>query len=49
MYNIYDVIDAGYTLEPLECIFCGSHEVTYLQYIQDAQCSNCGKWQLEEN
>ena len=48
-YTIYDVIKTECNLEPLKCIFCGSHEVTYEQYVGDAYCANCGKWQLEDN
>ena len=29
------------------CVFCGSHEVTYHQYIGDSYCSECGEWQSE--
>ena len=47
-YTIHDVLDAGYNLTPLVCLDCGSHEVTYLQYVGDAQCAECGKWQLED-
>jgi hypothetical protein len=46
-YTVHDVDRAGYTLEPLRCLFCGSPEVTYHQYIHDARCENCGKWQKE--
>lgn len=37
----------GYTLEPLKCIFCGSLEVTFLQYVAggSGQCGTCGEWQ----
>ena len=49
-YDIQDVIDAGYTLEPLKCRFCGSeHDVTYNQYVNDALCEVCGKWQIEDS
>jgi len=47
-YDIQDVVSAGYTLEPIQCRFCQSPEVTYHQYIGDAYCNECGKWQLEE-
>jgi hypothetical protein len=47
-YNIQDVINAEFTLEPLQCSFCGSLEVTYLQYVGDAQCAICGEWQTDE-
>ena len=46
-YNVQDVINAECTLEPLKCRFCGSFEVTFVQYLGDAQCAECGKWQLE--
>lgn len=47
-YTVHDVIDAECTLEPMVCLFCGSTEVTYLQYVGDAQCGECGKWQIED-
>ena len=47
-YTVEDVQKVGYNLEPLTCIFCGSTEVTYLQYISDGQCGECGKWQIED-
>lgn len=46
-YTVEDVIAAEYTLEPLCCKHCGSREVTYHQYIGDAYCADCGRWQLE--
>lgn len=46
-YDVQDVINVSYNLEPIKCRFCGSLEVDYLQYIGDAFCSECGKWQLE--
>ena len=49
-YDVQDVIDAGYTLEPLKCRFCASeHDVTYNQYVNDALCEVCGKWQIEDS
>ena len=48
-YDVQDVINAGYNLEPLKCRYCESLEVTYMQYIGDAQCSGCGEWQLGED
>ena len=45
-YNTQDVINAGYSLEPLECIHCKSLEVTFNQHIGDACCCDCGEWQL---
>ena len=47
-YTVKDVLAAGFNLEPLHCLFCGSREVVFHQYISDAYCENCGKWQLEE-
>jgi len=47
-YTIHDILNAGYNLEPLTCLFCGSHEVTFLQYVGDASCGDCGRWQLED-
>jgi hypothetical protein len=47
-YTVNDIQRAGYNLEPMRCIFCGSHEVTYNQYIGDALCGNCGRWQNED-
>ena len=47
-YGVQDVIDAECNLEPLKCRHCGSLEVTYNQYIGDAHCAYCGKWQLED-
>ena len=46
-YDVQDVINAGFTLEPIKCRFCGSLEVVFFQYIGDASCQECGKWQLE--
>lgn|GEM_PF-7000269 len=45
--TIYDILEAGYNLEPLVCLFCGSEEVTYHQYIGDAYCASCGRWQID--
>ena len=47
-YNIHDVVQAEYTLEPLVCLYCGSEEVAYHPGIGDAHCADCGRWQLEE-
>jgi len=47
-YTVEDVIAAECSLEPMVCKFCGSNEVVYDQYIVDAYCQDCGKWQLEE-
>ena len=46
-FTVEEVIAAEITLEPMECKFCGSLEVTFLQYIGDAQCGSCGAWQLD--
>ena len=49
-YDIQDVINAGYTLEPIKCRFCGQlGEVTFNQQIGDGLCGYCGKWQLSDN
>jgi len=48
MHSITDVLEAEYTLEPLVCVHCGSEEVTFDQYVGDAYCATCGRWQLEE-
>ena len=46
-YDVQDVIDRGYSLEPLKCRYCGKvGETTYYQYMGDAHCAVCGKWQL---
>ena len=45
-YDVQDIIDREYNLEPLECRYCHSLEVTFDQYIKDAYCAECGKWQL---
>lgn len=47
IYDVQDVIDAEYTLEPLACRLCGSLEVVFLQYVGDAVCQECGEWQLD--
>ena len=46
-YDVQDIINVGYNLEPLICRNCGSNEVVYQQYIGDACCQECGEWQLE--
>ena len=45
-YDVQDIIDAECNLEPLECRYCHSLEVIYHQYIGDAYCQECGRWQL---
>ena len=47
-YNVHDIIKAECNLWPLTCIYCGSTEVVFEQYVKDAYCQCCGKWQLEE-
>ena len=42
-----DVINSELNLIPLHCYYCGSKEVTFLQYVGDAHCSTCGKWQTQ--
>ena len=46
-YSVEEVIAAECTLEPMKCKFCGSLEVTFLQYVGDAHCDECGTWQLD--
>lgn len=47
-YTIHDILKVGYNLEPLKCIHCGYvGETTYNQYINDAFCGMCGKWQID--
>jgi len=48
VYTIEDVWEAGCTLEPLACLDCGSTEVVFNQYLNDASCQSCGKWQKED-
>ena len=48
-YDVQDIINAECNLEPLKCRYCGDvNEVTFDQYIGDAMCENCGRWQLNE-
>ena len=42
-YTVDDVRKAGFTLEPMECKYCGSKEVVYNQYSDSALCEECGK------
>lgn len=46
-YTCDQVRAVGYTLKPLKCIFCGSLEVTFLQYVDGGSgyCEECGGWQ----
>ncbi len=47
-YDIQDVINAEFNLEPLKCRHCGqSGETTYHDGVGDAYCELCGKWQLD--
>lgn len=46
-YTVHDIINAECNLEPLVCLYCGSHEVVFQQYVGDASCQECGIWQLE--
>lgn len=46
-YTVIDVLNAGYTLEPMVCLKCGSNEVTHNQYMCDAYCAECGTWQID--
>jgi len=48
VYHVEDVITAQCNLEPLTCKLCESTEVTYHQYIGDAHCADCDRWQLED-
>ena len=46
-FDVNDVINAEFNLEPLKCLKCNKiGEVTYNQYIGDGQCGYCGEWQL---
>jgi len=47
-FDVQDIIDAEYNLEPLKCRFCNSLNVAFNQYIGDAYCEECGRWQLEK-
>ena len=47
-YGVKDVKRAECNLEPIKCKFCGSLEVVYSQYVGDATCQECGKWQSGE-
>ena len=35
--------------EDYPCEHCGSFTVIYLQYVEDANCETCGKWEIEDN
>lgn len=48
-YSVRQVKKAGITLEPIKCKHCGKvGEVVYNQYIRDASCQTCGKWDSEK-
>ena len=47
-FDVSDVQKAEFNLEPLKCRKCGKvGNVVYLQGVGDAQCEDCGAWQLE--
>lgn len=46
VFDVQDVINAEYTLKPIKCRYCGSLEVVFMQYVGDAHCQACGRWQL---
>ena len=46
-YTTQDVINAECNLNPIECYYCKSLEVTFHQYIGDGYCAECGEWQNE--
>ena len=46
-YTVYDILQAECTLEPLTCLHCSSDEVIFDQYIGDAYCQDCDRWQLD--
>lgn len=48
-FTVFDIQKAEVNLEPVECIFCDSDEVVYIQSVKDAVCECCGKWQIEES
>ena len=48
-FTVYDILSAEVNLEPLICLHCGSIEVIFDQYVSDAYCQGCGKWQLDED
>jgi hypothetical protein len=45
MYNVDDIVQAEYNLEPLICWHCGSEETVYNDVCGDAYCECCGLWQ----
>lgn len=48
-FTIEQLMQAGYTLAPLRCKFCGSLEVEYSSLSHDALCGTCGRWQIEDD
>lgn len=45
-YTVYNMLDAGFTLEPAECLRCGVvGETTWNQLLKDAYCAVCGTHQ----
>ena len=47
-YDIQDVINAEFNLEPMRCRHCNEvGETTYHDYAGDAYCELCGRWQLD--
>ncbi len=47
-FDVQNVINAGFTLEPLRCRYCKATEnVVFNQGVGDAYCENCGTWQLD--
>lgn len=47
-FSVAKVRAAECTLEPMNCIYCGSLEVTFHQYVNDACCAECGEWQVDD-
>ncbi len=49
-YDVQDIINAEFNLEPLKCRHCGEiGETAFNIQLNDAFCELCGKWQLGEN
>jgi hypothetical protein len=47
-FTVEDVLEAGFTLEPIICKHCKSiGNVVFHQYIGDGYCEKCGKWQID--
>lgn len=47
-FFLQDVLDTGYSLEPLTCRFCGNRANNYDPGIHDSLCEHCGKFQSEK-